>query len=92
MQTLCTDWSVCDFARVSSFNMFARTLTHTQAFQDGVVAEQGTHDELLAKNGVYANLVRIQVSASAQEDPAEKERKRREVQAYELQVRILISV
>jgi subfamily B ATP-binding cassette protein MsbA len=28
--------------------------------KDGVVAEQGTNDELIAKNGVYAELHRIQ--------------------------------
>ena len=28
--------------------------------QDGVVAEQGSHQELLAKNGVYATLYRTQ--------------------------------
>ena len=28
--------------------------------KDGVVAEEGTHDQLLAKNGVYAELHRIQ--------------------------------
>ena len=31
--------------------------------KDGVVAEQGTHDELLARNGVYAELYRIQDAA-----------------------------
>jgi ABC-type multidrug transport system fused ATPase/permease subunit len=31
--------------------------------KDGLVAEQGTHDELLAANGVYAELHRIQVEA-----------------------------
>jgi ABC-type multidrug transport system fused ATPase/permease subunit len=30
----------------------------------GVVAEQGTHDELLARNGVYAELYKIQFSSS----------------------------
>jgi ABC-type multidrug transport system fused ATPase/permease subunit len=28
--------------------------------KEGVVAEQGTHDELLARNGIYAGLYRIQ--------------------------------
>jgi ABC-type multidrug transport system fused ATPase/permease subunit len=31
--------------------------------KDGVVAEEGTHDELVARNGVYAELYRIQFSA-----------------------------
>jgi subfamily B ATP-binding cassette protein MsbA len=29
--------------------------------KDGMVAEQGTHDELLAKNGVYADLYHVQI-------------------------------
>jgi ABC-type multidrug transport system fused ATPase/permease subunit len=33
--------------------------------KDGVVAEEGTHDELVAKNGVYAELHRIQAGAPA---------------------------
>ena len=33
--------------------------------KDGVVAEQGTHDELVAKNGIYADLHRVQVGAAA---------------------------
>ena len=33
--------------------------------KDGVVAEQGTHDELLTLNGVYAELHRIQFDAPA---------------------------
>ena len=32
--------------------------------KDGVVAEEGTHDELIAKNGVYAELHRIQYEQS----------------------------
>jgi subfamily B ATP-binding cassette protein MsbA len=31
--------------------------------KDGVVAEEGTHDELVARGGVYAELYRIQFSA-----------------------------
>src|SRR5712664_640815 len=34
-------------------------------FKDGVVAEQGTHDELLALGGVYAELHRIQIDPGA---------------------------
>jgi len=34
--------------------------------KDGVVAEQGTHDELLALHGVYAELHRIQVEGVAE--------------------------
>jgi ABC-type multidrug transport system fused ATPase/permease subunit len=30
------------------------------AFKDGAVAEEGTHQELLARDGVYAELHRIQ--------------------------------
>ena len=33
--------------------------------KDGVVAEQGTHDELVAKNGIYAELHRIQAGGAA---------------------------
>jgi subfamily B ATP-binding cassette protein MsbA len=32
--------------------------------KDGVVAEEGTHDELLARNGVYAELYRVQAGAA----------------------------
>jgi ABC-type multidrug transport system fused ATPase/permease subunit len=34
-------------------------------FKDGVVAEQGPHDELIRKNGVYAELYRIQFGEPA---------------------------
>ena len=36
--------------------------------KDGVVAEEGTHDELVAKNGVYAELHRIQAGGAAAAD------------------------
>ena len=32
--------------------------------KDGVVAEEGTHDELVARGGVYAELYRIQFSST----------------------------
>jgi ABC-type multidrug transport system fused ATPase/permease subunit len=31
---------------------------------NGVVAESGTHDELMTKNGIYANLYRTQFDAT----------------------------
>ncbi len=34
--------------------------------KDGVVAEEGTHDELVARNGVYAELYRIQSQGATQ--------------------------
>ena len=33
--------------------------------KDGVVAEEGTHDELVARNGIYAELYRVQVGGAA---------------------------
>jgi ABC-type multidrug transport system fused ATPase/permease subunit len=32
--------------------------------KDGVVAEEGSHDELLARGGVYAELYRIQYNSA----------------------------
>ena len=37
-----------------------RSANRILVIQDGVVAEQGSHQELLAKNGVYATLYRTQ--------------------------------
>ncbi len=36
--------------------------------KDGVVAEEGTHDELVARNGVYAELYRVQVGGAPAAD------------------------
>ena len=38
--------------------------------QNGVVAEQGTHDQLLAGNGLYADLYHVQFAASSTPSPA----------------------
>jgi ABC-type multidrug transport system fused ATPase/permease subunit len=38
-------------------------------FKDGVVAEQGSHDELVRRDGVYAALYRIQFGSSADATP-----------------------
>ena len=42
--------------RLSTIRSAGRILV----IQDGVVAEQGSHQELMAKNGVYATLYRTQ--------------------------------
>ena len=42
--------------RLSTIRSAGRILV----IQDGVIAEQGSHQELLAKNGVYATLYRTQ--------------------------------
>ena len=39
--------------------------------KDGVVAEEGNHDELLTKNGVYAELHRIQYEQPSQSAPSQ---------------------
>jgi ABC-type multidrug transport system fused ATPase/permease subunit len=38
--------------------------------KDGLVAEQGTHEQLLAQNGLYADLHRVQFSASPGQKPS----------------------
>ena len=38
--------------------------------QNGVVAEQGTHDQLLASNGLYADLYHVQFGATSTPSPA----------------------
>jgi len=39
--------------------------------KDGVVAEEGTHDELVARGGVYAELYRIQTGGAPAADKKE---------------------
>ena len=41
-----------------------RHATKIVVLKDGVVAEQGTHDELVAKGGVYAELYRVQTETA----------------------------
>jgi len=54
----------------TSFVIAHRLSTVTQAdqvlvIQQGQIAEQGTHAELVAKQGVYANLYALQLGADA---------------------------
>jgi ABC-type multidrug transport system fused ATPase/permease subunit len=37
---------------------------------DGVISEQGTHDELLARNGLYARLYRLQFRGADRDQPS----------------------
>ena len=41
-----------------------RTADTIAAFQDGVIVEQGTHEELMQINGVYNQLVTLQVKCA----------------------------
>ncbi len=40
-----------------------RTADNILGFENGVIVEQGTHDELMGKEGIYYTLVTHQVSA-----------------------------
>jgi subfamily B ATP-binding cassette protein MsbA len=42
-----------------------REATQILVINDGVVAEDGTHEELLAKNGIYAALYHTQFDAGS---------------------------
>lgn len=46
-------------------------------FKDGKVAEQGKHDELIAKDGVYAQLVRIQMGSTEADEESKKQEEER---------------
>ena len=38
--------------------------------KDGIISEEGTHDELMKMNGVYAELYRIQAGSTPLVDPS----------------------
>jgi hypothetical protein len=56
---------------------------------DCALAEQGTHDELMARNGVYAELARIQTSAEA---PVDADLKGQALQPLPLQALLVQAV
>ena len=47
-----------------------RNADNILVLKEGVVAEQGTHEELLEKNGLYAEMWNMQLSSSATSRPA----------------------
>jgi len=61
--------TVCVAHRLSTI----RNADNIIVLSKGEVAEQGTHDELLAQNGMYANLVNAQfISSTADEEKTER--------------------
>jgi ATP-binding cassette, subfamily B (MDR/TAP), member 1 len=61
--------TVCVAHRLSTI----RNADNIVVLSKGEIIEQGTHDELLARNGMYANLVNAQhISSTADEEKAER--------------------
>lgn len=52
-----------------------KTADSIAGFKDGVVAERGTHDQLMQKGGVYANLVKLQTKSSEKGDDMVEKKK-----------------
>jgi len=62
--------TVCVAHRLSTI----RNADNIIVLSKGEIVEQGTHDELLAQNGMYANLVNAQhISSTADEEKTEME-------------------
>ena len=54
------------------------------AFDKGVIAEYGSHDELMKKQGIYYNLVINQERSKDEKKPSEKNASQKEAEKIEL--------
>ena len=52
----------CAFVLIAIIQAIA---SYIAVVKDGVIAESGTHDELMARNGLYAELYRTQFDAGS---------------------------